>query len=62
MLREEIAVRMLAALIHSSKTPLRDNKKLYVDNAIAYADMFLRRIKQIPHDAQERSEQGQKRL
>lgn len=34
-------------------------KKQICDNAIAYADMLLKRINEIPADAQQRSEAGQ---
>lgn len=33
-------------------------KKQLVDNAIAYADMALRRLNEIPCDAQQKCEQG----
>ena len=59
MLREEIATRAMCALITASTRPFSGNKKLLVDNAIAYADLLVRRLKQIPADAQERSEKGQ---
>lgn len=59
MLREEIATRAMCALITASTRPFSGNKKLVVDNAIAYADLMLRRLAEIPRDAQERSEKGQ---
>ena len=60
MLRREIAVRTMCALIQAHKNPFSGNKKIVVDNAIAYADLMIRRLGQIPMDAQERSEKGQK--
>ena len=59
MLRDEIAVRAMCALIQ--KSPFNGNKKIVIDNAIAYADLMIRRLRQIPEDAQERSEKGQKK-
>lgn len=59
MLREEMAVRAMCALIEAHNNPFSGNKKIIVDNAIAYADLMIRRLGQIPTDAQERSEKGQ---
>lgn len=59
-IRLEIATRCLAALI-SAKAFHQDSKKQICDNAIAYADMLLRRISEIPADAQQRSEAGMKK-
>lgn len=61
MLREEIAVRAMCALIQAHKNPFNGNKKIVIDNAIAYADLMIRRLRQIPADAQERSEKGQEK-
>lgn len=55
--RLQIATHAMAALIGKHNNIL--SKKQIVDNAIAYADMMLRRISEIPADAQQRSEAGQ---
>lgn len=55
--RLDIATQAMCALI-SNKAIKYENKKHLVDNAIAYADMLLRRINEIPDDAQQRSENG----
>lgn len=61
MLRREMAVRAMCALIQAHKNPFLGNKKILVDNAIAYADLMIRRLGEIPTDAQVRSEKGQKK-
>lgn len=53
MLRREIAIRAMCALIQAHNNPFSGNKKIIVDNAIAYADLIIRRLGQI-------SEKGQK--
>lgn len=57
--RREIATRAMCALIGRAPNPVSEKKRV-VDNAIAYADMLLKRLKEIPADAQQRSENGQK--
>lgn len=57
MTRIEIAAQVLPSLV--SRYGSTQGKKQIVDNAIAYADMLLKRIKEIPADAQQRSEAGQ---
>lgn len=57
--RREIATRAMSALIARVPNPFLDKKKI-VDNSIAYADMLIRRLGEIPEDAQQRSENGQK--
>ena len=57
MMRCAIASRAMAALIRIAPN---SSKKKLCDNAIAYADMLLRRLRDIPEDAQERSEKGQR--
>ena len=57
MTRIEIAAQVLSVL--ASRYNSTQGKKQIVDNAIAYADMLLKRINEIPADAQQRSEAGQ---
>lgn len=56
LIRAQIATTALHALI-TAKMPF--GKKQMCDQAIAYADMLLRRLAEIPADAQQRSEAGQ---
>lgn len=58
MERLEIASQVLPALVNRYAST--QGKKQIVDNAIAYADMLIKRIKEIPADAQQRSEAGQR--
>lgn len=51
-----IATQALVAILGRMKYV--QSKKQVVDNAIAYADIMLRRLKEIPVDAQQRSEEG----
>ena len=57
-MRADIATRAMVALIGRYSNTW--SKKQIVDNAIAYADMMLRRLQEIPVDAQQRSEAGQR--
>lgn len=57
MTRQEIAAQAMCALITTRRK--YNTKKQLCDNAIAYADMLLRRLAEIPADAQQRSEAGQ---
>lgn len=59
MTRLEIAAGVLPALV--SRFSSTQGKKQICDNAIAYADMLLKRINEIPADAQQRSEAGQRK-
>ena len=56
--RQKIAAQAMCALIARQAIKF-ENKKQLVDNAIAYTDMLARRLKEIPQDAQQRSESGQ---
>ncbi len=57
MTRQEIATQAMCALIATRRE--YNTKKQLCDNAIAYADMLMRRLDEIPADAQQRSETGQ---
>ena len=57
--RLTIAAQAMSCLLAAGGDSRYGTKKRLADNAIAYADMLLRRIKEIPADAQVRSEQGQ---
>lgn len=57
MTRQEIAAQAMCALIATRRK--YNTKKQLCDNAIAYADMLMRRLGEIPTDAQQRSEAGQ---
>lgn len=57
MTRQEIAAQAMCALIATRRK--YNTKKQLCDNAIAYADMLMRRLAEIPADAQQRSEAGQ---
>ncbi len=57
MTRQEIATQAMCALIATRRK--YNTKKQLCDNAIAYADMLMRRLAEIPADAQRRSEAGQ---
>lgn len=59
--RQNIAAQAMCALITRQAIKF-ENKKQLVDNAIAYADMLARRLKEIPADAQQRSENGQNKV
>ena len=56
--RLRIATQAMCALIGWNKNPYITNKKYTVDNAIAYADLLLQRIEEVPTNAQD--EAGQK--
>lgn len=56
--RATIAAQAMCALIMSRRK--YDTKKHLCDNAIAYADMLVRRLAEIPIDAQQRAEHGSK--
>lgn len=58
--RQNIAAQAMCALIARQAIKF-ENKKQLVDNAIAYTDMLARRLAEIPADAQQRSESGQRR-
>jgi len=58
--RQNIAAQAMCALITRQAIKF-ENKKQLVDNAIAYTDMLARRLEEIPADAQQRSESGQRR-
>ncbi len=58
--RQNIAAQAMCALITRQAIKF-ENKKQLVDNAIAYTDMLARRLAEIPADAQQRSESGQRR-
>ena len=59
--RQNIAAQAMCALIARQAIKF-ENKKQLVDNAIAYTDMLARRLKEIPADAQQRSENGQNKV
>lgn len=59
--RQNIAAQAMCALIARQAIKF-ENKKQLVDNAIAYTDMLARRLKEIPTDAQQRSENGQNKV
>lgn len=58
--RLTLAAHALQGLL-ASRAFSNDTKKRVCDNAIAYADMMLRRLAEIPPDAQEITEQRSKR-
>ena len=58
--RQNIAAQAMCALITRQAIKF-ENKKQLVDNAIAYTDMLARRLEEIPQDAQQRSESGQRK-
>lgn len=60
MTRQEIATQAMCALIATRQK--FNTKKQLCDNAIAYADMLTRRLREVPLDAQQRSEAGQYNL
>ncbi len=58
--RLQLAAHALQGLL-ASRACQNDSKKRVCDNAIAYADMMLRRLAEIPPEAQENSEARSKR-
>ena len=60
MTRQEIATQAMCALIATRQK--FNTKKQLCDNAIAWADMLIRRLGEVPPDAQQRSEAGQYNL